>query len=66
MKGSVFYQKDRERWAVSWYYKGRSYTITRYKGELMHHPDIAKKCLAVIQGDYENHQQGLSPFRMEK
>lgn len=66
MKGSLFYQKDRGRWALSWYYNGRSYTITRYKGEFMYHPDIAKKCLALIQSRWEEYRQGLCQFRIEE
>ena len=37
MKGSVFFQRDRGRWAVSWPRQGArgSHVITRYKGEFM-------------------------------
>lgn len=37
MKGSIFPQRDRGRWAVNWYcsLKKRSYVITRYKGNFM-------------------------------
>jgi integrase len=61
MKGKVTYQKDRNRWAVSWYWQGKSYTITRYKGELMYHANTAQKLLAQMQGDIEN-----GVFRIEK
>jgi integrase len=38
MKGSIFPQKDRGRWAVSWYcsLEKRSYVITRYNDHFMH------------------------------
>ena len=37
MKGSIFPQKDRNRWAVNWYcsLNKRSYTITRYRNHFM-------------------------------
>lgn len=35
MKGSIFFQHDRLRWAVCWYHTGRPYTITRYRGQLL-------------------------------
>ena len=37
MKGSIFPQKDRNRWAVNWYcsLNRRSYTITRYRNYFM-------------------------------
>ena len=76
MKGSIQFQKDRQRWCVSWYYAGRHWTLTRYKGMLMPkiHPDkkkdeghkMAEKLLAMIQGDYENYLSGYGSFRMEK
>lgn len=68
MKGSVFFMKDRGRWAVEWYHQPhkRSYTITRYRGEFMYHEEVARKCLAMIQGDWENYLCGYAPFRIEK
>jgi integrase len=66
MKGSIFYDKDRMRWAVSWYWQGRPRVIRRYKGEFMYHEKIAQKCLAMIQGRYEQYQQGLCSFRIEE
>ncbi len=68
MKGSIFFQKDRGRWAVSWYCQltKRNYTITRYKGEFMYHHKIAEKCLAMIQSRWEEHQNGLCQFRIEE
>jgi integrase len=68
MKGSIFFQKDRGRWAVSWYCQltNRNYTITRYKGEFMYHFKIAEKCLAMIQSRWEEHQNGLCQFRIEE
>ena len=66
MKGSVFYQKDRERWAVSFYYRGKPHVITRYKGEFIYHEKLAKKCLSKIQDRYEQHKDGLCQFRIEE
>lgn len=68
MKGNVYYQKDRGRWAVSWPREGRrgSHVITRYKGEFMFDRRIAEKCLHMIQGDWENYRAGLGAFRIEK
>ena len=66
MKGSVFFDKDRGRWAVSWYWQGSPRVIRRYKGEFMYHEKIAQKCLAMIQGRFEQYQQGLCEFRIEE
>ena len=68
MKGSVFFQNDRGRWAVSWPRQGRrgSHAITRYKGEFMYDRRIAEKCLHMIQSDWENFRAGLAAFRIEK
>ncbi len=66
MKGSIFYQKDRGRYAVCWYHEGRPYNIYRYRGEFMYHPKIAEKCLAMIQGRWEDHQAGKCQFRIEE
>jgi integrase len=68
MKGSIYFRKDRGNWVVQWWHRehNKKYLITRYRGELMYHRKIAEKCLATIQGDYEQHQQGLVSFRMEK
>jgi len=64
MKGSIW--KQRDRFVVGVWWRGKQHKITRYKGEPMYHPSIARKCLAVIQGDYENHLAGLGSFRIEK
>lgn len=66
MKGSIFYQKDRNRWAVSWWHEGRSHVVTRYKGEFMYHRSIAEKCLALIQSRWEEYKQGRCQFRIEE
>ncbi|MGB6010749.1 MAG: tyrosine-type recombinase/integrase, partial [Desulfobacterales bacterium] len=78
MTGSVYYAKDRGQWVVSWYWQGKPWKLTRYRGQLMKktHPKddprldyglaCANKLLAQIQGDYENYLQGLAPFKMEK
>ena len=66
MKGSVFYEKDRERWAVSFRWQGRARVIRKYKGEFMYHEKIAQKCLSMIQGRFEQYQQGLCEFRIEE
>ncbi len=68
MKGTIYYQKDRNRYAVSFYIAGRKspVKVTRYKGEFMYHKAIANKCLAMIQNDWEQAQEGLTRFRIEK
>lgn len=68
MKGSIYFRKDRGNWVVQWYHKEhkKRYIISRYNGELMYHRKIAEKCLAQIQADYEQHQRGLTSFRIEK
>lgn len=76
MIGNVFYMKDRKRWGVSWPKrygscppkKGLrgSYNIYRYKGEFMYGKPIAQKCLSLIQGRYEQAQEGLCRFRIEE
>lgn len=66
MKGSVYQEKDRGRWAVSFRWKGRARVIRKYKGEWMYHRKIAEKCLALIQGRYEQSQHGLCTFRIEE
>ena len=66
MKGSIFFQKDRKRYAISWYQDGKNHIVTRYKNEFMYHKKIAEKCLAMIQSDFENSLSGLSNFRIEK
>jgi hypothetical protein len=66
MKGSIFYQKDRKKWAIDFYHNGRSYIITRYKGETMSDKRYAEKCLALIQGRYEQYTEGLCSFRIEE
>lgn len=69
MAGSVFYRKDRNRWCVSWPKpsgESGSYTVSKYKGELMYDRRIAQKCLSMIQGRWEQSQQGLCQFRIEE
>ena len=66
MAGSIVFEKDRGKWAVSWYWKGKPKMVRRYKGEFMYHEKIAQKCLAMIQGRYEQYQQGLCTFRIEE
>ncbi len=68
MKGTIYFQKDRGRYAVSFYIAGRKspVKVTRYKGEFMYHKAIANKCLAMIQNDWEQAQDGLVRFRIEK
>jgi integrase len=66
MKGSIFYQNDRGRWAVCFYHEGRPFTITRYRGEFMYHEKIAEKCLAMIQARWEDYRQGKCQFRIEE
>jgi integrase len=66
MKGSVFFQKDRGRYAVSFWLNGRNHTATRYKGEFCYHEKIANKLLALIQNRFEQAQQGLCRFRVEE
>jgi integrase len=66
MKGSIFFEKDRGRWAVSWRYEGRTYMIRRYKGEYMFDESIARKCLSLIQNRWEEHLDGVSQFRIEE
>jgi integrase len=66
MKGSIGFEKDRGTWCVYWHYNGRVYKIRKYKGEPLYHKDLAAKCLALIQADWENFLQGLCTFRIEK
>ena len=66
MKGSIFFEKDRGHWAVSWHEKGRAHIIRRYKGEFMFDRSIAEKCLALIQSRKEEHLQGRCQFRIEE
>lgn len=71
MVGKVCFKKDRRQWGVSWYWKGKYYYISRYKGRLMAqtHPNQSKdqgyidanRLLAQMQGDVEN-----CVFRIEK
>lgn len=63
MKGSIHQRKDRGTWLVRWYHAPhrKTYSITRYKGELMYHRKVAEKLLAIMQGDTEN-----GVFRIEK
>jgi len=60
--------KDRGRWAVSFPIPGRKspLKVTRYRGEFLHHENVAKKCLSVIQSEWEAHASGLIRFRPEK
>jgi integrase len=68
MNGSIFFQKDRNKYAIDFYVpeKGRSYIITRYQGQLMYDKRIARKCLSIIQGKYELYQLGKSTFHIEE
>ena len=68
MRGSVFCEKDRGRWAVSWPRDGQrgSHIIRRYKGEPMESERLARKCLSLIQSRWEEAQQGLCQFRIEE
>jgi hypothetical protein len=68
MKGSIFFQPDRGKWAIAWYcaLSNKNFTITRYKGEFMYDRKIAEKCLAMIQSRWEEHQAGLCQFRIEE
>ncbi|MDY6839097.1 MAG: tyrosine-type recombinase/integrase [Thermodesulfobacteriota bacterium] len=66
MKGSISYERDRKRWVVVWYYEGKDYKVRRYKGEFLWHRTIAEKCLALIQGRWEDHLQGKCQFRIEE
>lgn len=71
MSGSIFFRKDRRQWSIAWFYKGKTYNISRYKGRLMHqtHPNKKKdqgfidagRLLAQMQGDVES-----GTFRIEK
>lgn len=64
MNGSVWRQRD--RWVVGFYWKGKQYKIIKYKGEPMYHKRVAQKCLSVIQGDYESYMAGVGAFRIAK
>jgi integrase len=66
MKGSVIFEKDRKRWAVSFPFRGKRYKIRRYKGDFMHNKKVAHKCLAIIQADYELCHDNNIPFQIEK
>lgn len=71
MAGSIFFATDRRQWRISWYWQGKRYIVSRYKGQLMHqtHPSQPKdqgyvnacRLLAQMQGDVENRV-----FRIEK
>jgi integrase len=65
MNGSISYDKDRAQYCVNWY-QGKTFKIRRYKGEFMYDRRIAEKCLALIQGRYEQYQKGLCDFRIEE
>ena len=66
MNGSIFYENDRGRWAVSWRYAGKACLIRRYKGEYMYDRSIAEKCRALIQSRWEDHLNGNCQFRIEE
>jgi hypothetical protein len=68
VKGSIFFQPDRGKWAIAWHcaLSNKNFTITRYKGEFMYDRRIAEKCLAMIQSRWEEHQAGLCQFRIEE
>ena len=66
MNGSVFFEQDRGRWAVSWRYRGKPYVIRRYKGEFIFDKSIARKCLAMVQSRWEDHLNGDCQFRIEE
>lgn len=71
MAGSIFFAADRRQWRIAWYWQGKRYIVSRYKGRLMHqtHPDRKKdqgyvdacRLLAQMQGDVES-----KVFRVEK
>ena len=66
MKGGYYFRKDRSRWVVWFPFNGKRIIVNQYAGENIYHKKIAQKCLAVIQGDFEQYQKGLCPFRPEK
>lgn len=66
MKGGYYFRKDRGYFVVWFPFNGGKITTNKYNGEKIYHKSIAQKCLAVIQGDYEQYQKGLAPFRPEK
>lgn len=66
MKGTIYREKDRGRWVVGWYHEGKQVKIRKYKGEYMYHENLAQKCLALIQGRFEQYQEGLCTFNIEE
>ena len=71
MKGTTFKQKDRGRWAVSWYdeiYHKKCFTVTRYTPtwDFLWSEEMAEKQLRLMQHDWELHHQGKGQFRIEK
>jgi integrase len=74
MKGSIYTQSD--RWIVGWWYQGKQWKITRYKGQILYrtHPEkercygykSAQKCLSLMQNRYEESLKGLCAFRIEE
>lgn len=74
MKGSIYAQGN--RWIVGWWYQGKQWKITRYKGRILYrtHPEkercygykSAQKCLSLMQNRYEKYSKGLCAFRIEE
>ena len=74
MAGSIWTLKD--RWVVGWYWQGKQWKISRYKGEILYRTHLqkekcrgyknAQKCLALIQSRYEEYLKGNCAFRIEE
>lgn len=63
MRGSIGCRKDSKIpwYYVVWYWNGKKYAISRWKGERMYHERTAQKVLSLMQSDVEN-----NVFRIEK
>jgi len=66
MSGSIFFQKDRGRWAINFWFQGKCHRIVRYKGDFLESEGMATKCLALIQNRYEQYLRGEYAFRIEE
>ena len=68
MKGSVFEQKDRGRWAMSWYQDGGTHVVTKYPDTdlYLYTKKIAEKCQSIIQADEERCIREKVPFYIER
>lgn len=57
MNGTIYFAKDRRQWRVNWFWQGKNYTISRYKGRLMQqtHPDKRRDQGCIDAGRLDSH-----------